>query len=97
MKTTADFLRLLQNYKTAAASKYGIRRIGIFGSVARGEQTANSDVDIVVDLVKPRLFYLVHIKDDLQTLFGCPVYIVRERERMDPLLKSCIQRDGIYA
>ena len=97
MKTTADFLRLLQNYKTAAASKYGIRRIGIFGSVARGEQTANSDVDIVVDLVKPRLFYLVHIKDDLQTLFGCPVDIVRERERMDPLLKSCIQRDGIYA
>ena len=97
MKTTADFLRLLQNYRTAAASKYGIRRIGIFGSVARGEQTANSDVDIVVDLVKPRLFYLVHIKDDLQTLFGCPVDIVRERERMDPLLKSCIQRDGIYA
>lgn len=97
MKTTADFLHILQNYKTSAASKYGIRRIGIFGSVARGEQTKNSDVDIVVDLVKPRLFYLVHIKDELQKLFGCPVDIVRERERMDPLLKSCIQRDGIYA
>ena len=97
MKTTTDFLKLLQNYKTATASKYGIRRIGIFGSVARGEQTANSDVDIVVDLVRPRLFYLVHIKDELQTLFGCPVDIVREREHMDPLLRSCIQRDGIYA
>ena len=63
MRTTADYLRLLQSYKTAVADKYGIRRIGIFGSVARGEQTVNSDIDIVVDLVKPRLF-LARIKTD---------------------------------
>ena len=97
MRTTADYLRLLQSYKTAVADKYGIRRIGIFSSVARGEQTVNSDIDIVVDLVKPRLFNLVHIKEDLQTLFGCSLDIVRERDNMNPLLKSCIQRDGIYA
>ena len=42
MRTTADYLRLLQSYKTAVTDKYGIRRIGIFGSVARGEQTVNS-------------------------------------------------------
>ena len=94
---TIDYLQLLRQYKAKVADKYGIRRIGIFGSVARGEQTPDSDVDIVVDLVKPRLFYLVHIKDDLQTLFGCPVDIVRERENMDSLLKTNIQRDGIYA
>ncbi len=95
--STIDYLQLLRQYKAKVADKYGIRRIGIFGSVARGEQTPDSDVDIVVDLVKPRLFYLVHIKDDLQTLFGCPVDIVRERENMDSLLKTNIQRDGIYA
>ena len=95
--STIDYLQLLRQYKAKVADKYGIKRIGIFGSVARGEQTPDSDVDIVVDLVKPHLFYLVHIKDELQTLFGCPVDIVRERENMDSLLKTNIQRDGIYA
>ena len=95
--STIDYLQLLRQYKAKVADKYGIRRIGIFGSVARGEQTPDSDVDIVVDLVKPRPFYLVHIKDELQTLFGRPVDIVRERENMDSLLKTNIQRDGIYA
>ena len=94
---TADYLQLLREYKKAASKKYGIQRIGIFGSVARGEQTENSDVDIVVSLTHPRLFNLVHIKEDLQQLFGCPVDIVRKRDDMDLLLKNCIQRDGIYA
>lgn len=94
---TADYLQLLRQYKASASEKYGIKRIGIFGSVARGEQTEASDVDIVVSLAKPRLFNLVHIKDDLQHLFGRPVDIVRERDNMDILLKNCIQRDGIYA
>ena len=44
---TADYLQLLRQYKESASKKYGIKRIGIFGSVARGEQTENSDVDIV--------------------------------------------------
>ena len=94
--STTDYLQLLRQYKDAFADKYGIKRIGIFGSVARGEQTEDSDVDIVVDLVRPSLFYLVHIKDELQALFGCPVDIVRERENMDLLLRKNIQRDGIY-
>ena len=94
---TADYLQLLRQYKASASKKYGIKRIGIFGSVARGEQTETSDVDIVVSLSKPRLFNLVHIKEDLQQLYGRPVDIVRERDNMDILLKNCIQRDGIYA
>ena len=94
---TADYLQLLRQYKESASKKYGIKRIGIFGSVARGEQTENSDVDIVVSLTKPRLFTLVHIKEDLQQIFGRPVDIVRERDDMDLLLKNCILRDGIFA
>ena len=36
MKTTNECLRLLRNYKRAHAAEYGIERMGIFGSVARG-------------------------------------------------------------
>lgn len=81
---------------TKNASKYGIVRMGIFGSVARGEQTEESDIDICLETSKPNMFVLVHIKEDLQALFGCNVDIVRLREHMDTLLRSRIEKEGIY-
>ena len=38
MKSTTEILELLRIYKAHSAAKYGVRRLGIFGSVARGEQ-----------------------------------------------------------
>ena len=97
MKTTMEYLQILKEYKALKAVQYGIVRIGIFGSVARGEQTADSDVDVYVDMISPNLFNLVHIKDELQQLFGCPVDIVRLRQNMDSLLQHSIMEDGVYA
>ena len=97
MKTTKEYLQLLQAYKLQSAIRYGISRIGIFGSVARGEQQEGSDVDVYVELSSPDLFSLVHIKDELQQLFGCPVDIVRLRDNMNELLKRSIIEEGIYA
>ena len=42
-----------------------------------------ADVDICVELKRPNLFTLVHIKEELQELFGRPVDIVRLRLDMD--------------
>ena len=97
MNTTKEYLQLLQAYKLQSAIRYGISRIGIFGSVARGEQQEGSDVDVYVELSSPDLFSLVHIKDELQQLFGCPVDVVRLRDNMNELLKRSIIEEGIYA
>lgn len=96
MKSTSEYINILKDYMAKNASKYGIIRMGIFGSVARGEQTEDSDVDVYLETTKPNMFALVHIKDDLQALFGCNVDIVRIRERMDVLLRSRIEKEGIY-
>ena len=88
MKKTSEYMALLRKYMVENAHKYGIMRMGIFGSVARGEQTEDSDVDVCVELQTPSMFCLVHIKDELQHLFGCAVDIVRLREDMDKLLKQ---------
>lgn len=96
MKSTSEYIDILKEYMAKNASKYGIIRMGIFGSVARGEQTEDSDVDICLETSKPTLFALVHIKEDLQTLFGCQVDIVRIREKMDALLRHRIETEGIY-
>ena len=50
MKTKQEYLKLLSEYKQKRGLFYGISRICIFGSVARGEQTEDSDVDVCVDL-----------------------------------------------
>ena len=96
MKTTQEYLQLLKDYKESRGMLYGISRIGIFGSVARGEHTEESDVDICVDLKSPSLLNLVHIKEELRQLFGCEVDVVRMRQNMDALLKQDILKEGIY-
>lgn len=96
MRTRHDYITLLRQYAKAKAEVYGIMKIGIFGSVARNEQTEDSDVDICVEISKPDLFTMVHIKDELQELFERPVDIVRLRSNMNPILFQQIQRDGIY-
>ncbi|WP_293674657.1 nucleotidyltransferase domain-containing protein [uncultured Parabacteroides sp.] len=96
MRSTAEYINLLRDYMKMNASKYNITRMGIFGSVARGEQTEHSDVDVYLETSKPNMFALVHIKEDLQTLFGCNVDIVRLRDHMDTLLRNRIEKEGIY-
>ena len=96
MKSTTEYINIGRDYMAKNASKYSITRMGIFGSVARGEQTEDSDVDVYLETSKPSMFALVHIKDDLQTLFGCNVDIVRLRDHMDSFLRNQIEKEGIY-
>ena len=86
MKTTSEYIDILRRYKEAKTAEYGIISIGIFGSVARGTHSENSDIDICVTLEKPSIFRMVHIKED----------IVRLRDNMDSVLKRDIKRDCIY-
>lgn len=96
MKTTSEYIALLRKYMAENAHKYGIVRMGIFGSVARGEQTENSDVDVCVEGQLHGFFVLAGIKQELEELLGCKVDIVRLRDRMDSFLRERIQREGIY-
>lgn len=96
MKTRAEILRLLSLYKPMAESKYGLTRIGIFGSVARNEQTEDSDVDVCYEGRVPSLLTLDLIQSDLEKMFGCHVDMVRIRKGMNSLLRERIQKEGLY-
>lgn len=58
MKTTNDYITILRKYLSTKADAYGITKIGIFGSVARNEQTEDSDVDVCVENEKAGLIYI---------------------------------------
>ncbi|MBD9167143.1 nucleotidyltransferase family protein [uncultured Parabacteroides sp.] len=96
MKTTTEYIALLKKYMKNNASKYGIIRMGIFGSVARQEQNENSDIDIYIEGELKGFFALSGIKNDLEELLGCSVDIVRLRNKMDAFLKQRIIKEGIY-
>ena len=48
MKTTSEYLQLLKQFKDSKGISYGIKKIGLFGSVARGDDTEDSDIDILI-------------------------------------------------
>lgn len=96
MKSTAEILNLLRSYKPTAESKYGLTRIGIFGSAARGTQTEDSDIDICYEGAVPSLLTLDLIQTELERLFTCRVDMVRVRNNMNALLKKRIEKEAVY-
>ncbi len=78
-----DFKKILEERRQEIldlASKYGAYNVRVFGSVARGEADANSDIDFLVDLELGRsLFDLGGLLMDLQKLLGCQVDLVTEK------------------
>jgi predicted nucleotidyltransferase len=61
------------------ATRYGARKMRIFGSILRGEAELNSDVDFLVELEAGRsLLDIIAIKEDLEDLLGCNVDVVTE-------------------
>lgn len=71
-----DCINKLAGFKSAFAQKFGITKLGIFGSVARKENTEDSDIDIVVEVQKPSLQLMYELEEALKQLFNCEVNLV---------------------
>lgn len=67
-------LQLLKQKNAELAKKFGVKSLLLFGSVARDESTAASDVDLLVEFNRPvGYFGLFALQDYLEQLLGCPV------------------------
>lgn len=88
-------LEALRSRRDDIEARYGVRMIGIVGSVARGEATDVSDVDVVVDVTgHPSLFSLSRAERDLEEAIGIglPVELVL-REGMRRASREYMERD----
>ena len=86
----------LEKFKETFSQKFGITKLGIFGSVARNENTEDSDIDIVVEVEKPTLSLMYELNEKLRDLFNCDVDLVRFRPTLRPLFKDNILNDAVY-
>lgn len=94
--TTNQIVDYLRTQKDFFKKEFKVKKIGIFGSYARGDVHEESDIDIVVELEKPDLFYMIGIKQAIEEVLGRKVDVVRLRERMNKALKRRIEQDVIY-
>ena len=91
-----EILSGLKIYKQKNGKRYGIKSLGIFGSLARQEQTKTSDIDIIIELEKAELFIMSDIKQDIEEKFNCHVDIIRKHHSMNPLLAKRISKEAVY-
>ncbi len=62
-------------------ARYGIRLLGVVGSVARGEEREDSDVDIFAEVTgRPTLLTIARAQNELEDTFGRPVDLVLRSE-----------------
>lgn len=92
---TLDDLRAQREAILKLAEKHGAYNVRIFGSVARGEATSDSDIDFLVS-VKPKIsiFELVGLWLDLQDLLGREVNLSTDEGLRDHM-KSNVLRDAV--
>lgn len=97
MKTTAEILNNLRQFKQQRGAAYSIDTMLLFGSSARGEQCEGSDVDVCIQTHAPiDYFQLQDAQEELQMLLGTKVDLLTQHSRMLPLFRKNMERDAIY-
>jgi len=89
-------LQELARRKQELNERFSVKKIGVFGSVARGEERSCSDVDIIVELGEPTFDNYMDLKFELEKIFRKPVDLVMA-DTVKPRLKPVIDKEAIYA
>ena len=90
-----NILNYLKEHYSEFKSKYKMEPIGLFGSYDRDAATATRYIDIFVKM-KPSLFDMVAIKEQIENDLNKKVDIIREHKNIKPIFLKMIQKDLIY-
>jgi uncharacterized protein len=93
-----DIIRRLKECETELRA-HGVSHAALFGSVARGEQRPDSDIDIMIELnpdARVTMFDYVDIKEYIEGLFSEAVDVVN-RDGLKPAVRPNATADAIYA
>lgn len=74
--------------------EYGVTGLTLFGSVARGDNRPDSDIDLLVDM-PPKIFVLASLHSYLESLLQTSVDLIHRHSRMNPRFLNEITNDGI--
>ncbi len=93
----ARILAQLRAHRQMLTEEFGVVELALFGSVARGEPEAGSDVDLMVELSRPLGWDVVLLRDYLESVLGVPVdLVVRGGLVQRPALWDRVSRELVY-
>ena len=96
-KQLTQNLETINHHLPALKEKYGVKRLAIFGSTARGEATKKSDIDIIVELTEPMGFFkFIRLENELSKILGKRVDLTTKKA-LKPAIKKEILTEAVYA
>ena len=88
-------LESIKNSIIPFVGDYAIKKVAVFGSVARGQDALDSDIDLLMDFGKNfGVFDLIRLKQSLEDEIGRKIDIV-EYSSIDPLIKDAILKEAV--
>ena len=91
-----DILASLEKLKREVAKEYYVKTIGVFGTVARDEQTGQSDIDLLVEFSKPVGFVtFMRLENFLSERLGKQVDLVTP-DSLKPVIRQDVLSEVIY-
>ena len=87
---------LLRSHAGDIKARFAVKRIGLFGSYARGEQKASSDIDILVEFEKPTFRNFMGLSFYLEDLFGREVDLVTVKG-LHSRIRPYVEKDVIWS
>lgn len=95
LPSAAEILTLLER-NAQVIRGHGVRRLGLFGSAARGTAQDESDLDFVVEFERKSFDAYMDLKAYLENLFGCRIDLV-VAEAIKPRLRTAILDEALHA
>ena len=91
-----DIKAIVQKHSNFLKDTYHVEKIGVFGSVARGDNTDISDIDVLVEFSEPiGMFKFINLEEYLSQLIGRKVDLVTQKA-LKPAIKEDILQEVIY-
>lgn len=90
-----NILNVLKSHKKEIKTKYDVKRIGIFGSYAKGLQNEESDVDILVEFEKPSFDNFMELSFYLEDLFHKKVDLLTPNS-LSPFMKTSVEKEVVW-
>ena len=90
-----DPFQLLKAHELEIKNRFGVRKIGVFGSYAKGTQARDSDIDILVEFNEPTFDHFMELAFYLEKLLGKKIDLVTTKG-ISPYISPTIEKEVVW-
>ena len=95
MKNLEQIKKIIHQHRQELEEKFKVKKIAIFGSYVRGDQTKESDIDIIVEFSQPVGFLFIHLADFLEEILETKIDLLTP-DAIKPNRRKYIMEDLTY-